>query len=264
MRHSGRVVATLPMYDWREVREANDRLWTLLRDSLRSFGFPAPDTLERGLPGTRLWLDPDLVLGQTCGLPLVSELSRSVSVVGTPAYDIECGAGCYYSVIVVNNGSDLHTISDLAGSRLAYNSLNSQSGYAALAHMLRDMAGNGPVFSTTTASGSHRQSIRLVANGEADVASIDAVSWQLALRHEPAAASLRVLTQSDPTPGLPMICAKQPDWSVDRMHLAVIEAMAALDAGTSDELFLAGFAQTDLADYSVIAERREQTRHLVL
>lgn len=264
MRDSGRYVATLPMYDWPEVRAANDRFWTYLRDSLRSFGFPAPDALERAECDDNLWLDPGLVLGQTCGLPLVSGLAASVSVIGTPAYDIECGAGCYYSVVVVRKDSALTDIRDVMRTRLAYNSPTSQSGYGALAYYLLDQSCEGPVFSEKKVSGSHRQSLRLVAEGEADVAAIDAVSWQLALRHEPAAASLRVLAQTEPTPGLPFICAKHPGWSIDRMHLAVVEAMAALDAETSDELLLAGFAQTDLSDYSVIANWQQQTHDLPL
>lgn len=250
------------MYDWPEVRAATDTFWIHLRDSLRAFGFPAPDTLERDSGNDALWRNPGLVLGQSCGMPLVNGLDATVSVVGTPAYDIECGAGCYYSVIVVHRDSSLERISDSVGKHLVYNDPDSQSGYGSLAYHLRDLGINGPVFGQKTVSGSHRQSLRLVAAGEADIASIDAVSWQLALRHEAAAASLRVLAQTEATPGLPMICAKHAGWSIDRMHLAIVEAMAALDADTSDRLLLTGFAQTELSDYAVIAQRLEQTRHV--
>ncbi len=251
------------MYDWPEVRAANDNFWIHLRDSLREFGFPAPDALERDTGDDELWRNPGLVLSQSCGLPLINGLDRTVSVVGTPAYDIECGAGCYYSVIVVHNHSSLESISDCVGKRLAFNGPNSQSGFGALAYHLRDMSNNDPVFSQKTVSGSHRQSLRLVAAGKADIASIDAVSWQLASRHEPAASSLRVLAHTEPTPGLPMICAKHAGWSIDRMHLAIVEAMAALDADTSHSLLLTGFAQTELSDYAVVAQRMELTRHVV-
>lgn len=262
MKTPGRYVAALPMYDWPEVRTATDTFWIHLRDSLRAFGFPAPDTLERGTGDEELWRNPGLVLSQSCGMPLVNGLDGTVSVVGTPAYDIECGAGCYYSVIVVHRDSAFESICDSVGKRLAYNGPNSQSGFGSLAYHLRDLGNNGPVFAQKTVTGSHRESLRLVAAGEADIAAIDAVSWQLALRHEAAAASLRVLAKTDPTPGLPMICAKHAGWSIDRMHLAIVEAMAALDADTSDRLLLTGFAQTGLSDYAVIAQRMEQTRHV--
>ena len=252
------------MYDWPEVREATDALWDCLRESLVRFGFPAPQKLRRGACDADLWHNPGLVLGQTCGLPLVSDLMDSVSLVGTPAYDIECGAGCYYSVIVVREESAIGSEADLAGTRLAYNGPTSQSGYAALAYHLRREAGDRSVFADKIVSGSHRQSVRLVAQGDADVASIDVVSWHLALRHEPAAGALRVLARTDPTPGLPFVCAAGPGWSTDKMHLAVIEAMAALDSDASNALLLTGFAQTRLSDYNVIARRGRHMETLTL
>ena len=168
------------------------------------------------------------------------------------------------SVIVVHCDSDIENTSDIAGKRLAYNGPNSQSGFGALAYHLRNMCSDGPLFSERTKSGSHRRSLQLVASGEADIAAIDAVSWALAVRHDASASSLRVLAHTDATPGLPMICARHPEWSIDRMHLAVVEAMAALDIETCDELLLAGFAQTDLSDYSVIARQQRQTHQLNL
>jgi len=260
----GAHIATLPMYDWPEIREATDTFWECLRNSLNRFGFPAPQRLMRDGSDGLLWRHPGLVLGQTCGLPLVSGLTDSVSVVGTPAYDIECGAGCYFSVIVVHNDSAIDGKADLVGARLAYNGPTSQSGYAALAYHLRSLAGDNPVFTEKLVSGSHRRSLRMVADGQADVAAIDAVSWQLALRHEPAARSLRVLARTEATPGLPLVCARNAGWSTDRMHIAVIEAMAALDPEASDALLLNGFAQTRLSDYAVIAKRSREIQDLTL
>ena len=264
MSAGGAHIATLPMYDWPEIREATDTFWECLRNSLQSFGFPAPQRLMRDGGDTQLWRHHGLVLGQTCGLPLVSGLTDSVTVVGTPAYDIECGAGCYFSVIVVHKDSPIGEEADLVGTRLAYNGPTSQSGYAALAYHLRTLAGDNPVFAEKFVSGSHRQSLRMVAEGQADVAAIDAVSWQLAQRHEPAALSLRILARTEPTPGLPMICARGAGWSTDKMHIAVIEAMAALDPDASDALLLNGFAQTRLSDYAVIAKRSREIQDLTL
>lgn len=250
-------VAALPMYDWPEVQAANDQFWSHLKDSLRDHGFPAPDALERDMPVNDIWRSPNLVLGQTCGLPFVRDLMGQVSVVGTPAYDIECGAGSYFSVIVVRQDSAIASVADLRGTRLAFNSPCSQSGFAALAYHLRELAPSAPVFSSTVQSGSHRNSIRMVAGNEADVASIDAVAWRLAERHEPAAAELRVLAATEPLPGLPMICAQRRDWSTDRMHLAVVEAMAALEPDVADALLLSGLASFGKSDYAIIARRAE-------
>lgn len=254
MMHSDtRTIAALPMYDWPELFSAHDVYWSTLAESLRAFGFPAPPELTRTMPEELLWCDEQLLLSQTCGLPLVRDLSPCVQVVGTPAYDIACGAGSYFSVIVVRQDSTADKLEDLYGMRLAYNCRNSQSGYAALAYLLRGRAQSGRFFSESRCTGSHRASIRDVASGKSDLAAIDAVSWKLALRHEGAAHALRVLATTTPTPGLPMICAKRPDWSSDRIHMAVVEAMAALDTDTMDALLLTGFAQTTLADYAIIA-----------
>ncbi|MDF1777251.1 MAG: PhnD/SsuA/transferrin family substrate-binding protein [Rhizobiaceae bacterium] len=267
---AARPIAALPMYDWPELFSAHDVYWSTLAESLRAFGFPAPPGLTRTMPEELLWRDEQLLLSQTCGLPLVRDLSPCVEVVGTPAYDIACGAGSYFSVIVVRDDSTADRIDDLSGQRLAYNCRNSQSGYAALAYMLRGKAQSGrscsaaQFFSESRCTGSHRASIRDVAAGKSDLAAIDAVSWKLALRHEDAARSLRVLATTPPTPGLPMICAKRPDWPSDHIHMAVVEGMAALDTDTMDALLLTGFAQTTLADYAIIARNHAIAKDFTL
>lgn len=247
-------VASLPMYDWPEIKQANDALWVCLRDSLRTFGFPAPDNLCRKGDACH-WTDPGLVLGQTCGLPFTNRLRQHVSIVGTPAYDIDCGAGCYYSVIVVHRDNEAHDLTDLRGARVAYNSEESLSGYAALCHRLKELTAGERFFGDALRTGSHRASVQTVAEGKAGVAAIDAVSWRLALRHEALARDLRVIEKTDPLPGLPFICARRSEWRVERLHLAVVEAMAALDGRCADALLLTGFAQTDEADYAPIRQR---------
>ena len=63
------MIASLPMYDWDEVRAPTDRLWGLVRDNLRASGVAAPDALQRGGDMWGDWLHPDLILSQTCGFP---------------------------------------------------------------------------------------------------------------------------------------------------------------------------------------------------
>lgn len=71
-------VAALRMYDLDELRSAYDELWTAIANRLDD----APSELTwTGVPG-REWRDPDLVLGQTCGWPLVTDLRDEVTVVG--------------------------------------------------------------------------------------------------------------------------------------------------------------------------------------
>jgi ABC-type phosphate/phosphonate transport system substrate-binding protein len=145
---------------------------------------------------------------------------------------------------------------DLAGfrgARLAVNGFDSQSGWGSILHHAAQLADGGPFFGEITVSGAHRASAAMVAEGAADLAAVDFVSWRLARRFVPGAAALRVLMLTDPTPGLPLIAA--PGTEVDRHADAVRSAISGLDAGARDVLGLAGFAALAAEDYGLITAR---------
>ena len=102
---------------------------------------------------------------------------------------------------VRGGGTSLHAL--LIGQRLTYNAPDSMSGYLALE---RDLGGLD-VFNERVISGGHRASIRMVANGDADVAAVDCKTWALALQHEPAARGLVVVGWTQKRKGLPYVCA---------------------------------------------------------
>jgi ABC-type phosphate/phosphonate transport system substrate-binding protein len=89
----------------------------------------------------------------------------------------------------------------LTGKRLAYNSPDSMSGYLALERDLKGL----DIFSQMIISGGHRNSMRMVASGAADVAAVDCKSWALALEYEPAARELVVVGWTERRKGLPFI-----------------------------------------------------------
>ncbi|MEH6547651.1 MAG: PhnD/SsuA/transferrin family substrate-binding protein, partial [Sneathiella sp.] len=196
-----------------------------------------------------------LVLGQTCGLPYVNLLAQETALIGTPAYDIECGAGSYYSVLIVQEDADIHKISDLKGKTFGYNNSMSQSGYAAFHYHIYAAGFSKELLGSEQNTGSHRDSIKAVASAQVDVAAIDAVSWALAVRHEPATATIRILDSTAPTPGLPFITANNHKTMLKPIRGAIIEGMASLDESVRDELLLMGFAQTTEQDYEVIKSR---------
>lgn len=248
--------AFLPMYDWPEVRAQTDRLWSLLREALADLGFDAPARLERGRELMDGWRDPSLLIGQTCGLPLVRHLMDSVCVLGSPDYGLpDCPPGHYCSVVVVREGDTAASLDDLRGRRFAYNHPGSQSGEGALRHLLAPVAGGRAVFSSVTESGSHRAALKAVAAGEADAATLDAMSYRLAQAHEPAARSVRVLLATPPTPGLPMITARGNRDKVPLLRRAVAAAIAAAPQDLRTALSLHGFAAFAAEDYRIIAER---------
>ena len=235
------MIAALPMYDRPELRAETDALWASMRDALRGRGLDAPDSLTRDRDIWDIWQSPDLVLAQTCGLPFRTRLAGRVRLVATPDYGLPgCPPGHYCSVILARS-ADLP-----APLRVAINDPLSQSGWAAL-HAWADARGLalGPVDVT----GSHAASARAVANGEADLAAIDAQTWRLLVRHDGADPALEI-ARTPPTPGLPLITADAHDPA--RLRSALVAALAALPLATRDALYLRGFVQIDANRYLAI------------
>lgn len=245
-------IAALGMYDWPEVRAETDQLWSAFRDGLRGIGLDAPEALNRDADLWRVWRRPDLTLSQTCGLPFAARLSGDVSLVGTPAYDLkDCPKGTYRSEIIVRADDPAQNVAALRGRRFAFNSTTSQSGWACF-----DAQHGDPrkFFGELVETGGHRSSILAVATGSADAASIDAVSWRLATRHErDATARLRIVSRTPLTPGLPLITAKRDDLSLARMRLVIETAIETLPTATRDALFLKGLVKLREADYAPLA-----------
>ena len=79
-------IAQLPMYDWPEVRAATDALWAKIHTALQKRSVGSPDTLDREKSRDTTWLSPQLLLSQTCGLPLVQDLRDQVAVLGRFTY----------------------------------------------------------------------------------------------------------------------------------------------------------------------------------
>ncbi|SLN17007.1 ABC transporter, phosphonate, periplasmic substrate-binding protein [Pseudoruegeria aquimaris] len=215
------MIAALPMYDRPEVAELNDRFWRAIRAALGH----GPEALTRGVPLMALWEDPTLLLAQTCGLPYRARLARRVSLVGTPDYGLEgCPPGHYRSHLLVRADDPRAHLRAFAQARLAVNEPLSQSGWAAPeAHFRRAGVAIGGVILT----GSHSASARTVAQGHADVAAVDAVTWRLIEAFDPFAAGLRILESTAPSPGLPFITASPG--AADSLFSAISTVLEAAD-----------------------------------
>jgi hypothetical protein len=242
------MIANLPMYDWPELQAATDRLWALIRDALRADGIAAPDSLGRSNDLWADWQSPDLLLGQTCGLPYRSRLHGKVSLIATPDYGLPgAPAGHYYSELVVAKDAS-GDWTDFLDKRLAANGTDSQSGWAAPQN---HAALVGRRFDSVMVTGAHRESARAVAEGRADIAAIDAVTWRLIKTHQPdVAARLRSAGRTDPTPGLPLITA--PCNNAAAIALAVGHAIAALSAPDAATLGLCGLCAIPAANYLAV------------
>lgn len=246
---------SLSMYDWPEVTAVVDRLWSGVVATLRELGVEPPPERSRPTDLVAHWLDPSLLLGQTCGLPLVQSLGDAVAVVGAFDHRLpDTGPGEYHSAIIVRSDDDAASIGDVSEATLALNGADSQSGHSAFRHFLHH-AGNHGVIDRAVVSGGHRDSVQHVADGRADIAAIDAVSWELALRHEPAAQRCRVLARTEPTPGLPLITAAANEALVPHLRAAIAHSVAALSPTDRDELCTHALIARSRADYDVLAQR---------
>lgn len=235
------MIASLPMYDRAETAAANDALWQGVRAALGH----GPATLNRDGDLWGHWHSPDLLLSQTCGYPYRARLHGKVTLVGSPVLDLpDCPPGFYYSVLVVRADDSRAQPEDFASARLAYNDALSQSGWAAPQNWA---AARGFIFSNPIHTGAHRASALAVAEGRADIAALDALSWQLMQAHDPFTAGLRVLAHTEPTPALPYITALGRD--AESLSAALDTAIAALPAAQRTTLGLKGLTSVPAAEY---------------
>ena len=191
------MIASLPMY-WDVAGAAVwTRLWTDVQNTARDMGLELSDlTPPSELPPdwTAHWTDPELMLSQTCALPLRTSLKGRVTYVGTLDFGLSGPVGSYHSVCIGT--------APAGRVRLAVNAADSQSGWAA--------AQADPAIGPETQiimTGSHAASARAVAEGLADMAFIDAITWRFLRITDPAFADLPERGRTQPTPGLPLITA---------------------------------------------------------
>lgn len=250
------MIASLMMYARPELDTANTRFWALIRDALDARGIASPDTLANASEPFSVWRAPDLVLSQTCGMPYRLWLHPHVTLVGTPDYGLDgCPPGYYRSPIVVRADDPRNNLMAFLDGCLAYNATHSQSGFASVYNTLRP---KGVWFGKTLETGAHSTSAKAVAQGAADLAALDAVTWALIQRYDPFAQKLRVLDWTAPTPGLPLIAAAGADGPAT--FDAVADAIAALDANDRAALMLKGVVQIPKADYLSVANPPAETR----
>jgi ABC-type phosphate/phosphonate transport system substrate-binding protein len=250
----------LPMY--RDCAPADHQ--QLLGDilaGLRKAGWTEPVDLvdDPGELGA-FWRSADLLLGQACGYPLVTSLAGQVRLLGTPCYDFPgCSDYRYCSYIMVAESASVRTLVDLRGVRAAYNQPHSQSGMNALRHTIAPLARHGRFFSSVVESGSHRASLQMVANGQADVAAIDCVTHGYLALHAPHALDgLRILCKTEHTAGLPLITSSKLD-DATAVHLRQVLTQTFLpDAADTPaaRLRLTGFVATQFLDYDQILDAR--------
>ncbi|WP_249674393.1 phosphate/phosphite/phosphonate ABC transporter substrate-binding protein [Pseudomonas abieticivorans] len=252
------MIAELPMYIApTQVQQASEQ-WLAL--TLRLLGITT--RVRDDEPLEQLWLNPRLLLSQTCGYPLMTRLKDQVRVVGRPCFDLpDAKAGEHCSLLVVNQQAPWQQLAELRGGRGVINSEDSNSGMNLLRHALAPLAQKGRFFSHLSISGSHRESLRRVAAGEADLAAIDSVTFAYLARYAPEVVhGVRVLGRTASSPTLPYITSAH-GLPVEQLREAMNSALLQLPE-VAHLLAIKAVLPAQLHDYAVLLGYQRQAAHL--
>ncbi|RKU03915.1 phosphate ABC transporter substrate-binding protein [Burkholderia sp. Nafp2/4-1b] len=255
-------IAALPMYN---VTPRHAALWrALLSDALDAFaraGGPAGVALlEEPFEDLHtLWRREDLLLSQTCGYPYrMLGLRDTVHLIATPAFDAPgCDGACYSSVLVVSaraHAGGATTLAACRGLRAAFNGSDSHSGMNAFRHAVAPHAHDGRFFGSVVSFGSHLNVLRALADGAADCAAIDCVTFAYVRDAMPELLNeIRIIGMTASAPGLPLIASKALEgrW-VEALQDALDHAVA-FDPERAAVLRLKGFERLSPGAYDTIA-----------
>lgn len=237
------MLANLPMYDRPELKDAHEEFWKLIRDNLRADNIHCPDQLDFEAGEMDAWTSPFFYFSQTCGRPYINSLADNVTLIGTPDYNLQgCPAGYYRSAYIVHKADMRMELSDYKKATFTFNNEGSQSGFFITDNF----------FIKKICSGSHINSAKMVANKEADIAAIDAVSLKLMQQYDDFAKDIKVLEWTEPTPTLPFIAYKGADQNA--FYSAIQSAITSLSRDSRNKLHLNGLVyipkETYLTEFS--------------
>ena len=255
-------IAALPMYDYPELAGAHDALWSAISTRLLAAGLvAAPSNLRRDLDHLAGWRHPYLLLGQACEYPLAKSLAGQVRPIATPHYSAPgCEGARYRSAVLVRATDPARELADLRERRCAVNEADSNSGMNLLRAAIAPLAAGRRFFATIRLSGSHRASVRMLTDGEADVAAVDCISLAHLQRCAPASlAALRILCWTPAARCPPFITAGATDEATLRALRAALAGVAADPAlaAVRERLLL---AKIDLEHDGCYAEALEHER----
>jgi ABC-type phosphate/phosphonate transport system substrate-binding protein len=252
------AIAALPMYDFPWTAAANDALWASISGRLAEGNVRAPARLTRGGDVAAQWRDPTLIFGQTCGYPYVTGLKDAVTLIATPEYSFPgCEGASHQSFIIRRVGDARHDLAEFRGATAALNAHDSNTGMNLFRAAIAPIAGGEPFFGTIVVTGAHEASVEAVAEGRADLASIDCVSFALLERGRPELVErVAIVAESPLSPGLPFIASKGlGQTTIKAVRDALFAALADPNlAEARATLGLKGARMSAPADYDVVAE----------
>lgn len=263
------MIASFPMYV--VTPTAFQTLWDWMRqDIIKQLGNSYSDAIEEVLIYPQdlheHWQQANVLMSQTCGYPLVTELKNKVHLLGSFEYDVPFANEIYCkSVIICKANHEGTQLSDFKNKVVAFNSAQSQSGYNSLRHLIAPLSSKGQFFKSTIFTGGHRDSVLAVQAGQADIASIDGVSYEGFLQHAPEITQgLKIIATTHSYPGLPLISAINTPTTVLTALKNTLQGLH-LQPGLQDTLktlFIKKFSISSWQDYEVCLDMEKQAKAL--
>jgi ABC-type phosphate/phosphonate transport system substrate-binding protein len=220
------LTASLPMYNLPKMAPQNTAFWKALCEEISADGFVDPPVeLSFSRPPVPDAIGKEVLFSQTCGYPLQTVYRGQFALLGAPTYTAPgCGVAMHRAFIIVRTDSSHQTVEDLRASRFALNSRQSNSGMNLPRIMLARRGITAPFFGSVIETGSHTESIRRVAAGDLDAASIDCVTYAFFGDYCPEKISgLRVLGETPESPAIPFITSvATPSQQIDALRGALL------------------------------------------
>jgi phosphonate transport system substrate-binding protein len=209
--------------------------------------------------------DGTLHCGFICGMPYVLLHDRPqpvaqlvvAPIMKAPRYQ---GQPKYFSDLIVRKDSPYQSIQDLKGKTYVYNDELSNSGYNMPRFRLLQLGLTHGFFGKVIRSGSHEESIRMVAAGEADASFVDSLVLDFDLEKGFGhAREVRVLESVGPAGVCPLAASsKMPAELRDRLQQTLAHMHEDPEGRKIlDEALLERFAVVDDSNYDDIRAMME-------
>ncbi len=240
------MLASLPMYDLPELREATDAFWAAIAQA-----YGVKGSLTRGDDWTAPWRAPALLFSQTCGYPFTHDYKGVLTYVATPNYSADgCHGPNYCSIVFAREEVPLDALKNKVA---AFNNRDSMSGMLALQLVFAPLAREGRFFAGAVETGGHFASLGAVRNGDADVCATDCVTVAYARRYRPQALEgLVEVARSPSVPGLPYVTRSgDPLRLRDALQYVLHNAQY---QSLCNELLLTNASELEVSTYRIIPE----------
>lgn len=234
------------MYPFASVAWAWDELWS----AVHARAPWSPAELTRSGDVHARWYDADCVVTQVCGGPFAAQHRHDMHLVGAFAVDLDDADGAVYRSVLLSPHDAPLDVLLTDGCRAVANSADSLSGWLSLTAATVGPGRAWPWPITFTSA--HLDSVRALAKGEADLASIDSWSLALIVAEEPDLLDGLHRVGTGPWVPTPAIAARRsvPEHDVDMLRTAFAAALS--DDSTvaaRRALHIAGFSEPPLDDY---------------